>query len=77
VNNDGPGTGDGAVVADPPVAGVDCTAATLSCSASGGAVCPASLDVALFQGLGLTIPTFPAGGSLQFGMACTVTATGL
>lgn len=76
-NNDGPGPGDGALVADPPVPGVDCTAATLSCSASAGAACPASLDVATFQSTGLTIPTFPAGGSLQFGMTCTVTATGL
>jgi uncharacterized repeat protein (TIGR01451 family) len=76
VNNDGPGPGDGAVVADPEVIGVDCAAATLSCSASGGAVCPASLDVAAFQNTGLVIPAFPAGGALQFGMACTVTATG-
>ncbi|WP_368563041.1 hypothetical protein [Pseudoxanthomonas sp. UTMC 1351] len=76
VNNDGPGTGDGAVVTDPPVPGMDCTAATLSCSASGGAACPASLDVAALQGPGLVIPTFPAGSALQFGMACTVTATG-
>jgi uncharacterized repeat protein (TIGR01451 family) len=76
-SNDGPGSGDDAVVADPPVAGVDCTAAALTCNASGGAVCPASLDVAVFQSTGLTIPAFPAGGSLQFDMACTVTATGL
>ncbi|HSX65054.1 MAG TPA: hypothetical protein VLF15_10010 [Pseudoxanthomonas sp.] len=37
---------------------------------------PASLDVANLQGSGLMIPSFPAGGALQFGMACTVTATG-
>jgi hypothetical protein len=30
----------------------------------------------VLQSGGLTIPTFPAGGSLQFGMACAVTATG-
>jgi uncharacterized repeat protein (TIGR01451 family) len=77
VNNDGPGPGDGAIVADPPVTGVDCAAATLSCSASGGAVCPATLDVATFQGIGLTIPAFPAGGALQFAMTCTVTASGI
>lgn len=75
-NNDGPGAGDGAVLTDPPVPGLDCAAATLSCNASGGAVCPASLDVAALQGTGLVIPTFPAGGALQFGMTCTVTATG-
>ncbi|SOD54054.1 DUF11 domain-containing protein [Pseudoxanthomonas wuyuanensis] len=76
VNNDGPGPGDGAVMADPEVPGVDCTAATLSCSASGGAACPVAVDVATLQDAGLTIPTFPAGGSLQFEMSCTVTATG-
>lgn len=74
--NDGPGAGDGAVMRDPVVTGVNCTAATLSCSASGGAACPASLDVATFQNPGLVIPTFPAGSALQFGMTCTVTATG-
>jgi uncharacterized repeat protein (TIGR01451 family) len=76
VDNDGPGPGDGAVLRDPPVTGMDCAAATLSCSANGGAVCPASPDVAALQGTGLEIPTFPAGSSLQFAMACTVTATG-
>lgn len=75
-SNDGPGPGHGAVMHDPPVTGMDCTAAALTCSASGGAVCPASLDVAALQSTGLVIPTFPPGGALQFGMACTVTATG-
>ncbi len=76
LDNDGPGPGDGAVFRDPAVEGVDCAAATLSCSASGGAVCPASLDVPTLQGTGLVIPTFPAGGSLQLGMTCDVTASG-
>ncbi|WP_454832365.1 DUF6923 family protein [Pseudoxanthomonas wuyuanensis] len=76
VSNDGPGPGDGAVLRDPAVDGVDCAAATLSCSASGGAVCPATMDVATLQDAGLLIPVFPVGGALQFGMACTVTATG-
>lgn len=77
LDNDGPGPGDGAVFRDPAVDGVDCAAATLSCSASGGAVCPASLEVPTLQGTGLVIPTFPAGGSLQFSMSCDVTADGL
>jgi uncharacterized repeat protein (TIGR01451 family) len=76
VDNDGPGPGDGARLRDPAVEGVECSAATLACSASGGAVCPASLDVVALQGSGLTIPTFPAGGSLQFSMTCVVTASG-
>lgn len=75
-NNDGPGSGDGAVLTDPAVPGLDCTTATLSCNASGGAACPAPLDVAALQSTGLVIPTFPAGGAVQLGMACTVTATG-
>jgi uncharacterized repeat protein (TIGR01451 family) len=77
VNNDGPGPGDGAVLSDPAIAGVDCSAGTLACgAATGGAVCPASPAVADLQGAGITIPTFPAGGSMQFTLTCTVTATG-
>lgn len=77
LNNDGPGPGDGARFFDPAVAGVDCSAATLTCSAaSGGAVCPTSPAVVDLQGSGITIPTFPAGSSMQFTMACAVTANG-
>ncbi|WP_454832366.1 hypothetical protein [Pseudoxanthomonas wuyuanensis] len=77
LDNDGPGPGDGVVFRDPAVTGVDCSAATLMCSASGGATCPATLDVASLQGTGLVIPIFPAGGALQLMMSCTVTAEGL
>jgi uncharacterized repeat protein (TIGR01451 family) len=77
VNNDGPGPGDGAVIRDPAIFGVDCSAGTLACgNAAGGAVCPASPTVADLQGSGVTIPTFPAGGSMQFTLTCTVTASG-
>lgn len=77
VNNDGPGPGDGAVLTDPVIAGVDCSAGTLVCgAATGGAVCPVSPTVPDLQGSGITIPTFPAGGSMQFTLTCTVTATG-
>lgn len=77
LNNDGPGPGDGAVIRDPAISGVDCSAGTLTCAnATGGAVCPASPTVADLQGSGVTIPTFPAGGSMQFILTCTVTATG-
>ena len=67
--------GSNAVVRDPPVAGLDCSAATPSCSASGGAVCPASPTIAGLQGAGLTIPMLPASGSVRIEYACTVTAT--
>ena len=77
LNNDGPGPGDGAVIRDPAISGVDCSAGTLTCgNATGGAVCPASLAVADLQGSGVTIPVFPAGGSMQFTLTCTVTASG-
>lgn len=77
VNNAGPGPGDGAVVTDPVVPGVDCSGGTLTCGAeTGGAVCPASPTVVDLQGAGITIPTFPVGGSLQFTLTCTVTASG-
>lgn len=77
VNNDGPGAGDGAVVTDPVIAGVDCSAGTLTCNGeSGGAVCPGSPTVTDLQGAGLTIPVLPVGGSLQLTLICTVTATG-
>jgi uncharacterized repeat protein (TIGR01451 family) len=65
--------GSGAVVRDPAVDGLDCSAATLSCSASGGATCPASPTIAALQGSGLTIPALPQGGVVQIGFACTVT----
>ena len=77
LSNDGPGPGDGAVVTDPAIAGVDCSAGTLTCGgATGGAVCPASPTVADLQNTGLIIPVLPAGGSLQLTLSCTVTASG-
>lgn len=77
IGNDGPGPGDGAVVRDPAVAGVDCSTGTLTCGGeSGGAVCPASPTVADLQGSGVTIAVFPAGGSMQLTLTCTVTASG-
>jgi uncharacterized repeat protein (TIGR01451 family) len=77
VGNAGPAAADGAVVTDPQPAGLDCSAGTLACGAeAGGAVCPASPTVPALQGSGLVIPTFPMGGSLQFTLTCTVTASG-
>lgn len=64
--------GSGAIVRDPPVARLDCSGATLSCSASGGAACPAPLDIATLQGAGLTIPTLPADGRVEIGFSCVV-----
>jgi large repetitive protein len=74
-SNAGPSAADGAVVTDPAAVGLVCT--TLSCSASAGASCPASLDVNAFQTSGLAVPSFPANSSVSFSLGCGVTATGI
>lgn len=77
VANAGPAAGDGAVLRDPAVAGLDCSAGPLTCSASGGAVCPATPTVVDLQSSsGIAIPTLPAGGQASFALTCTVTASG-
>lgn len=73
VDNQGPAAGNGTVVTDPPVDGLQCTA--LNCSASGGAVCPIN-NLSALQGAGLAIPTLPAGSQVVLVLTCTVTATG-
>lgn len=64
-----------AVLADAPGAGLSCTSAG-SCSASGGATCPASVPAAALFGAGVTIPALPVGGSVVVNVPCTVTASG-
>jgi uncharacterized repeat protein (TIGR01451 family) len=78
VTNHGPAAADGAVVTDPQAVGLDCSTGTLTCGGeTGGAVCMASPTVAALQGGGVAIPTLPAGGSVEFALTCTVTASGL
>lgn len=67
--------GDGAVISDPPVAGLDCSAATLTCSASSGATCPTAPDIAQLQGSGLAIPVLPVGGRIELGFSCVASGT--
>ena len=62
-----------AVVTDPAVAGLDCSAATPTCTATGDAQCPASPTIAGLQGAGLTIPLLPVGDTVRIEFACTVT----
>lgn len=64
-----------AVLADTPGTGLSCTTAG-SCSASGGATCPASVPAAALFGGGVTIPALPAGSSVTVTVPCTVTASG-
>ena len=73
VSNAGPNAANNALLKDPAAAGLQCTGVT--CSASGGAICP-SASVAALQGAGVPIATFPAVSSLTFTLSCGVTATG-
>lgn len=74
VTHGGGVAGSGAVVRDPPVAGLDCSAATPVCEATGAAECPAaSPTIADLQGAGVVIPLLEAGGSVRIEFACVVT----
>jgi uncharacterized repeat protein (TIGR01451 family) len=76
IGNSGPGDAGGAVVTDPAVTGLSCTAVTCAV-ASGAGVCPAApISLAAFQGAGVSIPGLPANASVVFSLLCTVTATG-
>lgn len=77
--NNGPDAAPGAVLRDSPGAGLDCSQPTgvVACSAAGGAACPAAtVPIATLSGAGITIPTFPAGGSVTLTLQCRVTASG-
>lgn len=74
-SNGGPSAADGAIVKDPAASGLNCT--TVTCGATGGAVCPAAPTAATLQGAGLVAPTFPANSTLTFSLTCGVIATGL
>lgn len=67
--------GSGALVQDPAVTGLDCSGATLSCSATGDAQCPDPLTIGALQGSGLVIPFLEAGGSVEISFACEVVDT--
>ena len=70
--NSGPDGAGGATIVDPVAAGL--SKASVSCTAAGGAVCPAALSVSTFEA-GTVVPTWPSGGTLTFTVAATVTAT--
>lgn len=72
VSNPGPDAADGTVVTDPAPGNLSCTSA--SCTASGGAVCPAATGAALLaalQGAGAIVPTLPVGGAVSIVVSCT------
>ena len=73
VTNLGPNAADGSIVTDPVPTNITCS--TASCSAAGGAVCPAPTGAALvaaLQGAGATIPTLPLNGAVTITLICTV-----
>ena len=73
VTNLGPDAADGAVLTDPVPTGVTCT--TASCTATGGATCPAPTGAALvaaLQGAGATIPALPLNGTVTVTLTCNV-----
>ena len=59
-----------AVFTDPAVTHLNVSSVT--CSAAGGATCPAGFTVAQMQGGGITIPTMPVGSSVTFSVTATV-----
>jgi uncharacterized repeat protein (TIGR01451 family) len=63
VLNAGPSAANGAVITDPAATGL--AKLSVSCSSSGGAVCPGSLSTTTFEA-GIAIPVLPAGGALTF-----------
>jgi uncharacterized repeat protein (TIGR01451 family) len=69
--NAGPSAADGATVTDATAAGL--AKLSISCSAQGGATCPAGLSTATFEA-GTQIPAFPAGSSVTFVLNAQVTA---
>jgi uncharacterized repeat protein (TIGR01451 family) len=76
VGNTGPSAANGAIVTDPAVTGLTCSAVACAVS-SGAAVCPAAPTVGALQGAGVVIPTFPANSSVTFTLTCSATATGI
>ena len=73
VANLGPDAANGSVVVDPAPTNLTCS--TASCTATGGAACPAPTGAALvaaLQGAGASIPTLPLNGAVTITLTCTV-----
>jgi trimeric autotransporter adhesin len=71
--NVGPDAADGTVLTDPLPTNLSCGTAT--CTATGGAVCPAPTGAALvaaLQGAGAVIPAMPANSTVTLTLNCTV-----
>jgi uncharacterized repeat protein (TIGR01451 family) len=71
VGNNGPAPVTNAIVADPASAGL--IALSVSCTAFGGAVCPAGLTTSTLAA-GIAIPNLPVGGTVSLVLNAQVTA---
>lgn len=60
----------GAVFQDPAVNNINVSGVT--CTASGGAVCPLAITIDGMQGAGLTLPAMPVNGRLTFAIDATL-----
>jgi uncharacterized repeat protein (TIGR01451 family) len=79
LTNNGPGDAEDVLLTDMPGTGLDCTAPgpTATCSASGGASCPAAtVPVADLLAGGVNIPGLPMGGQVEVVVQCQVIANG-
>lgn len=78
VRNNGPQAVSNVGLADVAGAGQNCSvpSTTATCTATGGATCPASLPVATLLAGGVTIPSLPVNGQVTVTLQCTVSATG-
>ncbi|TAG26332.1 MAG: DUF11 domain-containing protein [Burkholderiales bacterium] len=72
VGNNGPAPVSNAIVTDPSSAGL--AALSVSCTAFGGAVCPAGLTTSTLAA-GIAIPSLPVGGTVSIVLNEQVTAT--
>lgn len=71
VRNNGPDPADRAILRDPATPNLHCS--TVTCDATtGGAACPATLNMATLQGAGAVIPALPANSSLTLTVGCNV-----
>lgn len=73
ITNTAGATLSNAVFKDPAVTGINVSG--VSCTAAGGATCPASPTVAAMQGAGITIPSMPVNSSVSFTINATLTGT--
>lgn len=74
ITNAGPEPAVTTTVSDPAVVGL--TKNSVTCVASAGTACPATLSVSALEGPGLVIATSSAGSTLTLTVVATVTASG-